>query len=128
MIVKILDRVFIGDSDYVDKDLEDCGINYVINVGGHKTNLEDRWIHLSDDGYNDFQNILDAVNLLTTKVYFGNRVLVHCRAGLSRSPFIVSKFLERFGYSKFDAVEFIKTRHPATQINIDLLNSEMHGK
>jgi len=128
MIVKILDRLYIGDSQYTDLDLTHYNINYVINIGGHQTGLEDINYHLLDGCGNSYTDIQAIIGTVHQKIFFDNRVLVHCREGKSRSPFIAVKYLERIGFSLFDAVEYVKQRHPATQINIDLLHTREETK
>lgn len=122
MIVKILDRLYVGDSSYTDLDLKQLRINYVVNVGGERTGLEDVHIHLVDGGGNRYTDIQGVIGTLHQKIYFDHRVLVHCRGGISRSPYIAVKYLEQIGFSLFDAIEYVKQRHPATQINQGLLH------
>lgn len=47
-----------------------------------------------------------------------NRVFVHCRAGLSRSPFIVIKYLmKHFGFSLNDAFESVQKSRPQIRMH-----------
>jgi len=128
MINRVLHRVYVGDSEYTQKDLDDCGIRWVLNVGGKKTGLEDYHRHLSDDGCNSFIDVMDAVLQARQRILCGATVLIHCRAGMSRSPFIIAKHLESMGMDLFDAVQFVKEKHPMTQINQELLHMEDGGK
>lgn len=123
MITRILDRLFVGDSEWTAEQLRALGIWKVVNVGG----VEKKWhhishIHLSDDGENNPSAIATAVQEVSEGVRMGP-TLVCCRAGISRSPFVVVQWLQRMGMSRCEAYEFVKAKAPATQINIDLLES-----
>lgn len=100
----------------------------MINVGGVKEiNHYPRVIphHLSDDGGNSkwkFSTILGKLSAYLTYSY-SHKVLVCCRAGISRSCFIILLWLEKTGMSRDEAYAFLKEKHPATQINLDLMES-----
>jgi len=128
LINRILHRVYVGDSEYTQKDLDDFGITWVLNVGGKKTGVENYHRHLSDDGSNSYIDVMDAVLQARQRILSGFTVLIHCRAGMSRSPYIIAKHLESFGMDLFDAVQFVKEKHPMTQINQELLHMENGGK
>jgi len=128
LINRILSRVFVGDSEYTQKDLDDFDIMWVLNVGGKKTGMENYHRHLSDDGNNTQIDVMDAVLQARQRILCGFTVLIHCRAGMSRSPFIIAKHLESMGMDLFDAVSFVKEKHPMTQINQDLLHKEWGEK
>jgi len=124
MISRILDRLFVGDSEYTRESLDKLGINFVINVGGKVTGLEDYHWHLTDDGNNPTWRLSTVLETLGDKIkHSTDRVLVHCRGGLSRSPYIILLWLRRMGMSTVEAYAFIKQRHIAAQINLDLLRS-----
>lgn len=125
MISQILDRLFVGDSEVLPKDLEDLGITHIINVGGVKLPYQQvfYWHHLSDDGENPDWAFSTIVGRLETALNwcYSHRVLVCCRAGLSRSVFIILLYLKKMGMSRDEAYAFIKSKHPIAQINLDLL-------
>jgi len=128
LINKILERVYVGDSEYTRKNLDELGIHWVLNVGGKVTGHEDYHRHLTDDGNNTRIDIMDAVLQARQRILNGFTVLIHCRAGISRSPYIIAKHLESMGMDIFDAVEYVKEKHPMTQINQDLLHVEWSEK
>ena len=128
MINQVLSRVYVGDSEYTKKDLKDLGIQWVLNVGGKVTGFEDYHVHLSDDGNNSQNDVMDAVFQTKIRATCNHTVLVHCRQGKSRSPYIIAKYLEAVGMDMFDAVKFVKEKHPMTQINQDLLHKEWFTK
>jgi len=128
LLVKILDRLYVGDCDYTAAALKQADISYVLNVGGQVTGCENYRQHLTDDGNNEYSIIMGLVQLIKTKIEVGDRVLVHCRAGISRSPFLAVKYLEWMGMDLFTAIEFVREKHPALQINQDLLHTTGYGK
>jgi len=125
MISQILDRLYIGDAEYTQEDLDRLKINYVLNVGGKITGMEDKQIHMSDDGKNPLWMGPTIIGELGRKLShtYQWRVLVHCRGGISRSVFIILLWLEKMGMSRDEAYEFIKKKHPISQVNLDLLRS-----
>lgn len=127
MISQVLDRLYVGDSEFRREDLEELGITHIINVGGVKLPYDSvfYWLHLSDDGENarwKFTTILGRLEKLLVHTY-SNRVLVCCRQGMSRSVFIIMLWLQKMGMSRDEAYEFIKKKHPIAQVNLDLLRS-----
>ncbi len=127
MITQILDRLYVGDSTFHREDLQKLGITNIINVGGVDLPYSQmRFIqHLSDDGKNEpwkFTTILSRLERLLVHTY-QHKVLVCCRAGMSRSVFIILLWLEKCGMSRDEAYEFIKKKHPISQVNLDLLRS-----
>ncbi|MBW2671980.1 MAG: dual specificity protein phosphatase family protein [Deltaproteobacteria bacterium] len=124
MISRIFDRLYVGDSNFTKADLDELSIDYVINVGGKVTGLEDYHYHLSDDGSNPIWALSTVLKHLGDRLMYTNdRVLVCCRGGVSRSVYVILLWLRRVGMSREEAYKFIKERHPAAQINLDLLRS-----
>lgn len=123
MITQILDRLYVGDCENIEDNLKKFNINHVINVGG----IDLKYLssvfqyHLEDDGTNpdySFSTILDD---LSNSMNNNMRTLVCCRAGMSRSVFIVILWLEKMGMSRSEAYAFVKSKHPVAQVNLDLL-------
>lgn len=123
MITRILDRLWIGDSGFSPEDIVRYRIGSIINVGGvdlsHYPHTYQN--HLSDDGNNPAESFSTILNELTQRMSNGERVLVCCRAGMSRSVFIIMLWLERMGMSRMEAYDFVKKVHPIAQVNPDLL-------
>ena len=125
MISKILDRLYVGDSTFHREDLAKLGITDIINVGGVDLPYTQLLYHqhLRDDGTNErwkFTTILSRMSRVLNHSY-SRRLLVCCRAGISRSCFIILLWLEKNGMSRDEAYAFIKEKHPAAQINLDLM-------
>lgn len=127
MVVKILDRLYISDSKFTEEGLDQNKITNILNVGEvDDLNVFGRRYHhhhLLDGKGNtagDYANIIYYINKTITVNYDG-RLLVCCRAGLSRSAYVILLWLQKMGMSKHDAYIFIKECHPAAQINTELL-------
>jgi len=121
MMNKITRNIFVGDANYTKTGLERKGIGYVINVGGKKTGLEDFTWHLND-GPNPVDNYYHVLKELDEVVRNDSTVLVHCRGGFSRSPFIVALYLVyRHGVSIDNAISMMKKFHPITNIQPDMV-------
>lgn len=125
MISKILDRFFVGDTQFTNEELNRLGIGHVINVSGVELGLKGHYthIHLSDDGYNAPSSFSTILAVLEDGMARGWTTLVCCRAGMSRSVFIIILWLERMGMSRSEAYAYVKQRHPVAQINPDLWRS-----
>jgi len=121
MIAQILDWLYVGDFDYTEQALLDLKIDHVINVCGEKTGLEDTYLHLND-GPNpmvDYRFLVDVIQQCRDKKM---RILVHCRTGMSRSPFIVALWLAQHnGMGIHDAITFVKIKHPVTLPVMDMV-------
>ena len=121
MISKVLSRLCVGDSNFERRDLDKLGINYVINVGGKTTDYDDYRMHLTDDGTNPRYKFSTIIGHIENKLMSNYTILVCCRAGISRSAYIVLLWLIKMGMSKEEALQFLKSRHKVTQINLDLM-------
>ena len=98
MIKKILPNLFLGDFEFTKEQVDSLGINYVLTVNLSKHELTTDhvplWDGISNEGYvNDPVDYFRAVSLIKTNIREGKKVLVHCRAGLSRSVFIIMLYL-----------------------------------
>lgn len=133
MINRVFDRIYVGESQpntdgspaFTDETLKEFGVTHVLNVGGVDLSHINTCIyplHLTDDGENPRWIFSTALGKLEEAIRYG-RVLVTCRRGVSRSPFIVLLWLERMGMSREEAYGFLKMRHPQTQISLELLES-----
>ena len=70
-------------------------------------------VHLVD-GPNDLAVFEWAVSNLTSLLEKYRRVVVHCRAGRSRSIAVVAAYLKRAqGIEAADALEFVKSKRPS---------------
>jgi len=90
------------------------GYNAILNVAKDSTyepppGVEYKKVGLSDDGRNDCDEIDRAIDTLHELVQAGKKVLVHCRAGVSRSPSVVAAYLAKYeGHTLNSALEVVK--------------------
>lgn len=67
-----------------------------------------------------------AVILLRNLLRFGNKVYVHCSAGVYRSPQIVALYLMLVNHiSPSEAIDFVKKKHPYARPSQNLINSAL---
>jgi protein tyrosine phosphatase (PTP) superfamily phosphohydrolase (DUF442 family) len=112
-------NLFIGNSnDSRDINrLRQLGINSVVNVA---KDLEGPWFHgefwnykipLYDGPGNKLWQITMAVDIINTLLSNGEKVLVHCHSGMSRSPSIVALVLavNNICPTLEEAFNFVKT-------------------
>ena len=127
IIDQILDRLYICDSDFTEEGLDQNKITHILNVGG--VDIQETFgrryyhEHLLDGKGNastSFPTILFYMEKVLTSTY-SQRLLVCCRAGMSRSAFIILLWLRRMGMSTDEAYKFIKSKRPIVQINLELM-------
>jgi protein-tyrosine phosphatase len=133
MINKVLNWLYIGDWDFNSRILTRLNITHVLNVGGYDSSntcsqvpAVYEHIHLND-GPNDRLKYEAALSTLdrwhrTTMSSPSSNVLIHCRAGMSRSPFVIALWLERHtGMNIHDAITFVKMKNPITMPAMDMV-------
>jgi protein-tyrosine phosphatase len=78
-------------------------------------------VELNDGPGNSVDEVMRAI-LLLERLLERHRVLLHCDAGLSRSPFIAACYLARRLAGSFDAAfALVQTRQPAARTDGALL-------
>ena len=125
MITRILDRLYVGDTQFSNEELNRLNVGHVLNVSGVELGLKGHYthIHLSDDGHNSPSSFSTILSVLEDEMSKGWATLVCCRAGMSRSVFVIILWLEKMGMSRDEAYAFVKQKHPVAQINPDLWRS-----
>lgn len=109
MADEIIDRLWIGDlDDVIDPTVYTREFERVINV----LNL----IEPDEKGYVD-ENIIDSLaNIIHVALESGERVLVHCGAGIERSPLVVVYYLWKFKqFTLLSAYEYVMEHRPIVQ-------------
>ena len=121
VLTKIINGIYVGDDTYTVRDLKNNHICYVVNVGGSKTEKEDYTFHLVD-GPNPVKHYNLILKRIKEERNKGKNVLVHCRQGKSRSPFIIALYMSKLEkMTLLSAIDFVSIKHKQTDINKELL-------
>jgi len=128
---EILPYLLIGNQrDAASKErLTELGVTHVLNVTAHLP------LHFEDDGItymrlpasdsgsqNLKQYFSEAIRFIESAQASNGKVLVHCQAGVSRSPSIVAAYLiARSRKTLSEAFSFIKDRRPIVAPNINFM-------
>ena len=124
-IVKITDDIYLGNDKYTVDDLRANNICFVVNVGGSETGFEDYKFHLVD-GYNPIKHYNLILKKVKEQVNKRKRILIHCREGKSRSPFVVALYLARHErITVLSAIDEVKKKNKRTEINEEMLKGYM---
>ncbi|CAF0726008.1 unnamed protein product [Rotaria sp. Silwood1] len=126
----IIDGVFIG-SESNAKNIDELfseQIRHIINVTSHVPSYhldQFHYYHIPADDTHK-QNLLDYFDQAYTFIYNAienhEKVLVHCVAGISRSPAIVIGFLMRYAHMNMDdAYEFVKQKRSIVSPNLNFM-------
>jgi len=122
---QVIHNLWIGDCSHATdiELLKEIGITMVMNVGyslnPDRTKYSDEGIRyfkvgLKDEPSNSKQLIRLAVKALKSFITHGERTLIHCAAGMSRSPFIVALYLMETHDCDLDgAYKMLKVIYPA---------------
>lgn len=129
-MTEILHGIYIG-SESNARNLEELSsehIRHIVNVTSHVPLYHSehfQYHHIPADDTQK-QNLLDyfdqAYSFISQAIENNERVLVHCVAGISRSPAIVISFLMRYTHMKMnDAYEFVKTKRSIVSPNLNFM-------
>ena len=122
--------IYIG-SEFDAKDLDKLrseNIQYIVNVTAHVPlhhNDKLHYCHLPADDTSR-QNLIDyfapAYNFIEQAINKRAKVLVHCVAGISRSPAIVISFLMRYAHMNLtDAYDLVKRKRSIVAPNLNFM-------
>nr|CAH8828572.1 unnamed protein product [Trichobilharzia regenti] len=116
---RILPFLYLGnESDSQNETiLRKCGINYILNVTLTTPFLDERRfkchrLPATDSHSQDLRPYFNTAFQIIEEVRrSGKSVLVHCQAGVSRSPALIIAYLMAYSsMSLLDAYQFVKTR------------------
>ena len=126
----ILHGLFIGSESNARNlsELASEQIQYIVNVTSHVPLYhaeQMRYCHLPADDTQK-QNLFDyfeqAYAFIRQAIEKDGKVLVHCVAGISRSPAIVISFLMRYAHmSMNDAYELVKSKRTIIAPNLNFM-------
>jgi protein-tyrosine phosphatase len=120
MITEIINKLWLGGyDDAIDgAALKRNGITAVLNVTKetlpikHFEGIQYINVGLSDDHLNDWRIIKLILKIMKHLIYNGETILIHCAAGISRSPFMVALYLkEHYGCSLDKAYKLLKEKY-----------------
>ncbi|KAM3597880.1 uncharacterized protein V6R79_010604 [Siganus canaliculatus] len=131
----ILPRLYLGaESDVTQERLTSLGISYVLSVSRcspqpsflpHSRYLR---IPIDDSLWDDLLPwIPQALQFIDAALSMGASVLVHCSAGISRSPALaVAYIMYSLGMDLDHAYRFVKERRPSISPNFNFLGQLQH--
>jgi atypical dual specificity phosphatase len=107
----ITNEIALGD---IEDSRDPEGVDAVLNVAAEVSILHDvPCLHLKIDDHRSItrRDLSRAIRFLTERTSVGQKVLVHCSAGISRSPAVVAAFLSATtGISTKDALKIIQQK------------------
>ena len=116
MLSNIIQNLYVGDD-------EDAKRFYFPLIPIHTTIDLSGWYVEKDIERNNLLVIHKSIFLIDASLANDAPTLVHCNAGMDRSPFVVACFLynrfKRPGYDANDAYDYVKERRPQTIIHDD---------
>jgi len=105
------------------------GIDHVLNVTAvspayqMSAKITYKQLHAADNGYQNLKQYFDeAFEFIDKARNCGGAVLVHCQAGVSRSPTIAIAYLIKyFSMSMVEAYKFVKSRRSIISPNLNFM-------
>jgi len=128
---EILPYLFIGNQrDAANRErLNELGVTHILNVTSHlpqhfeNEGITYKRLPATDNGSQNLkQYFSEAINFIECARKSNGKVLVHCQAGVSRSPTIVAAYLIATSYKTLtEAFTVIKDRRPIVAPNINFM-------
>ena len=128
---QILPWLFLGsEQNALDiNELNYNNISFILNCGfecentSHNNKYSYLKLDIKDLADFDIKKYFNEAHNFINKAKFNSKnILIHCFAGLSRSPTIVISYLmKELKYSYINAYNFVKEKRPQIKINIDFL-------
>jgi len=109
--------------------LSRLGIDHVLNVTAvsptyqTSSKITYKQLHAADNGYQNLKQYFDeAFEFIDAARARGGSVLIHCQAGVSRSPTIaVAYLIKYFPMTMVDAYKFVKSRRSIISPNLNFM-------
>jgi len=127
LIIQILPWFYIGSctSGSDQNMLKKLGVKTIVNVHQHYDpkidTMEQFHFTLIDGEDNDWETIMQILEIVNEQRSMGN-ILVHCCAGMSRSPFIaVSYLVVKEGLDVDKALQIVAEKQPFISIHPGLM-------
>ena len=119
MLSKITKNIYLaGSKDITQSALNGLPITAILNVASEVPDISILGVSNYRKGFEDsaesaLAGANDAVRMLLYLIRKGETVLVHCKAGASRSPHVVASALANlYGYSYDEAYGYVRDLHP----------------
>lgn len=123
----ISDKIYIGSAeDAFSKEfmtkVPTAVLNCAAEVGRSPYAVSYMHVPLHDHNQQEIVSYIDSTNnFITSQLENGNRVLVHCYAGVSRAPSIVIAYLKSLGLSFHEAFDLVKRKRQVINPNIGFI-------
>ena len=127
---EIIEGLFISNYEEAQKEalLKGNGITDVINVSSYEDTYYDsieyhEFLHIDDTFTEDLTAVFkDTIEIIDQSLQEG-KCLVHCFAGISRSPTIIVAYLvEKKGYDLDAALKLVKGKRSISKPNPNFMN------
>ncbi|XP_051883677.1 dual specificity protein phosphatase 5 [Pristis pectinata] len=133
--VEILPFLYLGSAYHASRPdfLEDLHITALLNVSRNcaeyfKSNYLYKFIPVEDSASADISShFQEAIDFIDHVRHTGGKVLVHCEAGISRSPTICLAYLMKSKQLRLEeAFDYIKERRSTISPNFGFMNQLLH--
>lgn len=133
MLSSITSSIFVSDLSAAHdfSTLQSAGITHIVNLSGTPNRFPNHFVYLQlsipDSPQAPISNFFPTTNRFISKaIKSGGKVLVHCQAGISRSPTIVIAYLmQEYGQSSQSLLRYLQQKRSIVNPNwgfIDQLN------
>jgi protein-tyrosine phosphatase len=126
-IQHVIDNIYIGNSKHEEDELISLGITHIFNISKNKyreyKKIKETQIkiddHINENILTILPNIVDNIKLLNDR---GEKIYVHCFAGISRSATVVLYYIMLFHNYSFDsAFQFLRSKRVGIQPNLGFI-------
>ncbi|KAG8432005.1 hypothetical protein GDO86_020505, partial [Hymenochirus boettgeri] len=133
--VEILPFLYLGSAYHASRRefLANLRITALLNVSRKSSDLYKdqynyKWIPVEDNHTADISShFQEAIDFIDTVKCTGGRVLVHCEAGISRSPTICMAYLMKTKrFTLEEAFEYVKQRRSLISPNFSFMGQLLH--
>ncbi len=112
-MTEIVPNLYVGNQD--DARYFDGSILCVSDVKPFQEPPRAIWLPILSDGRADQHQLDASTAIIAGALRSGQPILVHCGAGIERSPLAVAWYLARHGMSLDDAYKLLRSKRPEVQ-------------
>ena len=102
------------------KFLKDAGIDIIVNLEEHLRNwdgFEVKHIPINDFKATKLADIDEFVKFIDSKIQEGERIVVHCYAGMGRTNLMLASYFVYLGMEPDKALDLVKEKRPYYAVN-----------